>query len=323
MDQTNPLSEITHKRRLSALGPGGLTRERAGFEVRDVHPTHYGRICPHRDAGRAEHRPHQLARHLRAHQQVRLHREPVPARGRRQGDGAGRLSVGDGGGEIRSRPGQRAADGGRRLRQRVRPGAQVWRRLDDAARCDRLHGCQPQAARLGRRRADPVPGERRRQPGPHGLQHDAPGRAAGARRGAVRRHRDGAGRRARLGRRHRRQAHGRHRPGGRHPHRRARDRGPLGRAGGRRHLPAAEVPAFQPVHLHQPAPAGDGGRRGQQGRHPCRRPVPRISATSRSAATCSSRSCRGTATTSRIPSCCRSASCATTCSPRSTSRSSR
>jgi len=46
MDQTNPLSEITHKRRLSALGPGGLTRERAGFEVRDLHPTHYGRICP-------------------------------------------------------------------------------------------------------------------------------------------------------------------------------------------------------------------------------------------------------------------------------------
>src|SRR5690606_521660 len=46
MDQTNALSEITHKRRVSALGPGGLTRERAGFEVRDVHPTHYGRICP-------------------------------------------------------------------------------------------------------------------------------------------------------------------------------------------------------------------------------------------------------------------------------------
>ncbi len=46
MDQTNPLSEVTHKRRVSALGPGGLTRERAGFEVRDVHPTHYGRVCP-------------------------------------------------------------------------------------------------------------------------------------------------------------------------------------------------------------------------------------------------------------------------------------
>ncbi|MCW5196936.1 DNA-directed RNA polymerase subunit beta, partial [Buchnera aphidicola (Pemphigus obesinymphae)] len=46
MDQNNPLSEITHKRRISALGIGGLTRERAGFEVRDVHPTHYGRVCP-------------------------------------------------------------------------------------------------------------------------------------------------------------------------------------------------------------------------------------------------------------------------------------
>ena len=46
MDQVNPLSEVTHKRRVSALGPGGLTRERAGFEVRDVHHTHYGRVCP-------------------------------------------------------------------------------------------------------------------------------------------------------------------------------------------------------------------------------------------------------------------------------------
>jgi len=46
MDQTNPLAEMTHKRRMSALGPGGLTRERAGFEVRDVHYTHYGRLCP-------------------------------------------------------------------------------------------------------------------------------------------------------------------------------------------------------------------------------------------------------------------------------------
>jgi DNA-directed RNA polymerase beta subunit len=46
MDQTNPLAEMTHKRRLSALGPGGLSRDRAGFEVRDVHYTHYGRLCP-------------------------------------------------------------------------------------------------------------------------------------------------------------------------------------------------------------------------------------------------------------------------------------
>src|SRR5690625_5150977 len=53
MDQTNPLSEVTHKRRVSALGPGGLTRERAGFEVRDVHPTHYGRVCPFETPERA------------------------------------------------------------------------------------------------------------------------------------------------------------------------------------------------------------------------------------------------------------------------------
>ncbi len=56
MDQVNPLAELEHKRRLSAMGPGGLTRERAGFEVRDVHHSHYGRICPDRNAGRAEHR---------------------------------------------------------------------------------------------------------------------------------------------------------------------------------------------------------------------------------------------------------------------------
>ena len=46
MDQNNPLSELTHKRRITALGPGGLSRDRSGFEVRDVHPTHYGRLCP-------------------------------------------------------------------------------------------------------------------------------------------------------------------------------------------------------------------------------------------------------------------------------------
>jgi DNA-directed RNA polymerase beta subunit len=78
MDQTNPLSEITHKRRLSALGPGGLTRERAGFEVRDVHPTHYGRICPiETPEGPNIGLINSLAT-FRPGQQVRLHRKPVP-----------------------------------------------------------------------------------------------------------------------------------------------------------------------------------------------------------------------------------------------------
>ena len=78
MDQTNPLSEITHKRRLSALGPGGLTRERAGFEVRDVHPTHYGRICPiETPEGPNIGLINSLATY-RAGEQVRLRRDALP-----------------------------------------------------------------------------------------------------------------------------------------------------------------------------------------------------------------------------------------------------
>ena len=86
MDQTNPLSEITHKRRLSALGPGGLTRERAGFEVRDVHVTHYGRICPIETPEGPNIGLINSPGDVRARQQVRLHREPVPQDRRRQGD---------------------------------------------------------------------------------------------------------------------------------------------------------------------------------------------------------------------------------------------
>ena len=82
MDQTNPLSEITHKRRVSALGPGGLTRERAGFEVRDVHPTHYGRVCPiETPEGPNIGLINSLALY-RPHQPVRLHGDAVP-QGRR------------------------------------------------------------------------------------------------------------------------------------------------------------------------------------------------------------------------------------------------
>ena len=73
MDQNNPLSEVTHKRRVSALGPGGLTRERAGFEVRDVHPTHYGRVCPIETPEGTKHWSDQLPGNLCAHQQLRLY----------------------------------------------------------------------------------------------------------------------------------------------------------------------------------------------------------------------------------------------------------
>ena len=71
MDQTNPLSEITHKRRVSALGPGGLTRERAELEVRDVHPTHYGRVCPI-ETPEAEHQPDQFDGAVYALERIRF-----------------------------------------------------------------------------------------------------------------------------------------------------------------------------------------------------------------------------------------------------------
>ena len=179
MDQTNPLSEITHKRRLSALGPGGLTRERAGLRGARRAPDPLRPHLPDRDAGRPEHRPDQLAGHPRAGQQVRLHREPVPPGRRRQGHRRGGLHVGHGGGQAHHRPGQRRARRGRRDRRR--PG-QLPRINGDFVlappRDGRLHGRLAQAGGLGRRGADPVPGERRRQPRADGLEHAAPGGAA-------------------------------------------------------------------------------------------------------------------------------------------------
>jgi DNA-directed RNA polymerase beta subunit len=89
MDQNNPLSEVTHKRRVSALGPGGLTRERAGFEVRDVHPTHYGRVCTiETPEGPNIGLINSLA--VYAHQRVRLPRDAVPQGRERQGHQRGR-----------------------------------------------------------------------------------------------------------------------------------------------------------------------------------------------------------------------------------------
>ena len=206
MDQTNPLSEITHKRRLSALGPGGLTRERAGFEVRDVHPTHYGRICPiETPEGPNIGLINSLATHARG-QQVRLHREPLPAGQGRQDHRRGGLHVGHGGGQARHRPGQHRAEG---RRDRRRPGARPDQRRADAAGQGpgRPDGRSAQAGGLGRRGADPVPRERRRQPRPDGLEHAAPGGAADPVGRAAGRHRHGGRGRPRLRRRGRRPPH--------------------------------------------------------------------------------------------------------------------
>ncbi len=109
MDQTNPLSEITHKRRVSALGPGGLTRERAGFEVRDVHPTHYGRVCPiETPEGPNIGLINSMALY-RPPERIRLPRNAVSQGRRQQGQRADRLPVGHRRKPLRDRPGQRRA----------------------------------------------------------------------------------------------------------------------------------------------------------------------------------------------------------------------
>ena len=134
MDQTNPLAGLTHKRRLSALGPGGLSRERAGFEVRDVHPSPLRPDVPDRDAGGPEHRPDRLAVDLRADQPVRVHRDPVPPSHRRQGHRQGRLPLGRRGGPARHRAGERA-DQARTVASRTRPSWSAARAARSTRSC--------------------------------------------------------------------------------------------------------------------------------------------------------------------------------------------
>ena len=269
MDQTNPLAELTHKRRLSALGPGGLSRERAGFDVRDVHESHYGRICPVEtpegpnigligslatygrinDYGfietpyRKVHRavvvtaqtdPEELARRMLTERQLKALPAPAesplttalattgagsPHRGRdgrrpgqagREGRGlrAGRAPLRHGRGqlpprgrrrELRRGPGQhppgRQSESDGDAHRRPLPGRVPGRPRGAGGPDGRL----PQADRLRRRRPDPLPGARRRQPGPHGGQHAAPGGAPAAAPGAPGGHRGGGPGRARLG----------------------------------------------------------------------------------------------------------------------------
>ena len=224
MDQTNPLSEITHKRRLSALGPGRPDARARGLRSARRAPDALWPHLPDRDAGRPEHRPDQLTGDVRARQQIRLHRNAVPPRARGQGDDGGHLSLGDGGGQIQRRPGRYAAEGRRHAERRPDRLPSCGRRGVPQPRPRRLHGGFAQAACVGRRRADSVPRERRRQPRADGLQHAAPGGAAGALRRAAGRHRHGGDRRARFGRGDRRAPRRRRRPDRRHPHRGARDR---------------------------------------------------------------------------------------------------
>ena len=233
--------------------------------------------------------------------------------------------VGDGGGEAHRRPGQhrRSTPTGTLTGDLI-----VCRHAGDvvlaAARPRRLHGRVAQAARLGRRGADPVPRERRRQPRADGLEHAAPGGAAGAGRRAAGRHRHGGGRRPRFRRGDR--ARGAPASSTRSTRTRivirATDETDPAKPGVDIYR-LIEVPALQPDRPASTSGRWCGSATGSQAATSSptvRRP---ISAIWRSAATCSSRSCPGTATTSRTRSCSPSASSRTTSSPRSTSRSSR
>ena len=271
MDQTNPLSEITHKRRLSALGPGGLTRERAGFEVRDVHPTHYGRICPietpegpniglinslatfarvnkygfiespYRKVEKGKLTDEVI--YLSAMEEARYHvaqaNAEIDAKGKLTGDlitcrfsGDVLLVSPDKVDYIDVSPKQLVS---------VAAALIPFLENDDANRALMGSNMQRQAVPLIKAEAPLV-----------GYGH---GRSGGAR----------------LGRRHCCAPHRRCRSGGLHPYRHPGDRGSRSLQAGRRYLPAAQVPALEPEHLHQPASAGDGGRPCEGRRHHRRR----------------------------------------------------
>ena len=178
MDQTNPLAELTHKRRMSALGPGGLTRERAGFEVRDVHYTHYGRLCP---IETPEGPNIGLISSLCTHGVVnQFGFIETPYRKVNNGKVTSKIEYLSAEDEDRYTIAQANAplnDDGTYANDlvRARIGGDVPLVL---ARRDRLHGRGAEPDHLAGRLAHPVPRARRRQPRADGLEHAAPGRAA-------------------------------------------------------------------------------------------------------------------------------------------------
>ena len=170
MDQTNPLSEITHKRRLSALGPGGLTRERAGFEVRDVHPTHYGRICPiETPEGPNIGLINSLATHARVNKYGFIESPYRRVKDGKITDEVIYLSAMEEAKHIIAQANITLKDG--EIVDDLVPGRINGEPTPAAQGPGRPDGRVAQAGRLGRRGADPVPRERRRQPRADGLEH--------------------------------------------------------------------------------------------------------------------------------------------------------
>ena len=300
MDQTNPLSEITHKRRVSALGPGGLTRERAGFEVRDVHPTHYGRVCPiETPEGPNIGLINSLALYARTNEYGFLETPYRKVVDGRVTDEIHFLSAIEEGQYVVAQA-NAAIDATGKLADELVSCRSHNEFMLSIAGQGPVHGRRAVADRVGGGVADPVPRARRREPRADGLEHAAPGRALPAAGEAA----GGHGRRAHRGRRLGHRGDGASRRQGRlhrcvahrRPRQRRRDGGGRGR---RRHLQPREVQAQQPEHQHQPASAGAGGRR--ESRAATSSPTARRPtwASWRSGRTCWSRSCPGTATTTR------------------------
>ena len=194
VDQTNPLSQLTHERRLSALGPGGLNRKRAGFEVRDVHISHYGRICPiETPEGTNIGLISSLAIYAGVDEYGFLI-TPYRKVQQRQADRRRRLAAGRRRERRLRRPGRRAGrERQAHRRQRSSPATAPTSRSCRPTRSQYIDVApEPDGRRLGR--PDSVPRARRRQPRADGFEHAAAGRAAAGHRAADRGHRHGEGR---------------------------------------------------------------------------------------------------------------------------------
>ena len=276
MDQNNPLSEVTHKRRVSALGPGGLTRERAGFEVRDVHPTHYGRVCPiETPEGPNIGLINSLSVYARTNEYGFLETPYRKVADARVTDEIEYLSAIDEAQYVIAQA-NASLDGKGAFTDELVSSRSPERVHAVDAGPDPVHGRVAEADRVGGGLADSVPRARRREPRADGLEHAAPGGADAACRDAAGRYRHGTSGRDRLGRHRGRAPRRRGRLGRRFAHRRARQRRGDDRRRGRcRHLQPDEVHALEPEHLHQPASAGACGRRDRARRRAGRRPVDR------------------------------------------------
>ena len=244
MDQTNPLSEITHKRRLSALGPGGLTRERAGFEVRDVHPTHYGRICPiETPEGPNIGLINSLATYARVNKYGFIETPYRRVTNGKVADEVVFLSAMEEGKYVIAQANAQLDGRGRFIEDLVscRMGGEFIVTAPENIDYIDVSPKQLVSVACG---PHPVPGERRREPGIDGVEYAASGGAAAAGGGTAGRYRDGGSRRSRFRCRHRGAADRRRRAGRCPPHRRAGNGGNRSLAVGCGHLQPAEVPAL-------------------------------------------------------------------------------